>query len=134
MHSTNYRDTFIQVAVDSPVTAGTVPPGSDTIAGQQYALLHRKPYALTSDDLLFEIEVQRKAIASIDRKAAREAFFAKPRACLRASPLGKRFGWGFHHDADGKLAMIPVESAEYDLLSNTTGKIVKAMRLHRSSS
>ncbi|WP_298711512.1 DUF6157 family protein [Micrococcus sp. 2A] len=41
----------------------------------------------------------------------REAFFAKSQACLRASPLGKRHGWGLHHDAEGRVALVPLGSA-----------------------
>ena len=43
----------------------------------------------------------------------RAAFFGKPQACLRASPLVKKHGWGIHHDADGRVAAVAVEGADY---------------------
>lgn len=33
--------------------------------------------------------------------------------CLRASPLAKRYGWGFVFDADGKVALVASDSSEY---------------------
>ena len=37
----------------------------------------------------------------------------KPHACYRASPLAKRYGWGAHFNAAGKLAIYARESKEY---------------------
>ena len=81
---------------DSTATAGTTPTKAGSIAQIQHELLTRQPYHYTSDDLLFEVHALRQGIAAKDRKPAREAFFAKPQACLRASPLVKQFGWGLH--------------------------------------
>jgi hypothetical protein len=36
---------------------------------------------------------------------------------LRVSPLAKRYGWGIHN-AEGKIALIAVESPEYKRLMN----------------
>ena len=36
---------------------------------------------------------------------------------LRSSPLGKRYGWGIHHDADGRIALVPLGSDEYRALA-----------------
>jgi len=47
-------------------------------------------------------------------------FYATPRACLRSSDLGKRYGWGIHADADGRLAVYAVGSAEYGALAAGT--------------
>ncbi len=82
MKSTNYRDTLITASPDSPVSAGTVPEKPGTVAAVQHALLAR-PYAMTSDDLLHAAHRARGGDKS------REDFFAKPQACLRASPLVK---------------------------------------------
>ena len=105
--STNYADTLITVSPDCPVATGTIPEKPDTIAGHQYALLEGRPYAMTSDDLLFETHCARGGGKS------REEFFAKPQACLRASALVKQFGWGVHHGVEGRIALVGVESAEY---------------------
>ena len=47
----------------------------------------------------------------------RAEYFARPRACLRASPLPKTFGWGLHYDADGWITLHAVDSPEYAQLS-----------------
>lgn len=107
MHTTNYRDTLITVSADCPVTVATPPIKPETIAGREYAILNAAPYTLTSDELLFAIENERKGPISVT------AFFSVPKACLRASPLVKRHGFGLHHNAEGKIALVPMESAEY---------------------
>lgn len=121
MKTTNYPDTFIAVAADCPVDRGTVPEKQGTIAGLQYALLADTPYTMTSDDLLFEVHARRAGLSDADRAAAREALFAKPQACLRASPLGKTFGWGIHHDAEGRIAIHGCETEAYRELRGDEG-------------
>lgn len=96
MGSTNYTGTFIQVAEDCPAEEGEQPPvggKAPTIAALQYALISAHPYEFTSDDVLFEVHAIRQSLPAEVRPAAREAYFAKDQACLRSSPLGKRYGW-----------------------------------------
>jgi hypothetical protein len=135
MGSTNYTATFIQVADDCPVTAAEVPPSgtaAPTIAALQYELIGAQPYEHTSDDVLFAVHAIRQAIPAADRAAARAAFFARDQACLRSSPLGKRYGWGIHHDAAGRVALIPLGSAEYAALAaDPAVRQLKAMRSKR---
>lgn len=136
MGSTNYTGTFIQVADDCPVRAAEQPPVSDkapTVAALQYALISERPYELTSDDVLFEVHAARQALPTEARTAAREEFFAKDRACLRSSPLGKRYGWGIHHDTDGRVALVPLGTDEYQALAaDPAVKQLKAMRSKRA--
>lgn len=136
MGSTNYTGTHIQVAEDCPVEAAEQPPCSDkapTVAALQYALISKHPYELTSDDVLFEVHATRQSIPTEKRSAAREAFFAKDQACLRSSPLGKRYGWGIHHDTDSRVALVPLGSDDYQALAeDPTVKQVKAMRSKRA--
>ncbi|MEE6273043.1 DUF6157 family protein [Georgenia sp. MJ206] len=113
MGTTNYRETFIAVAEDCPAAAGTVPTAPGSVAALTYELISAAPYTLTSDDVLFTVHAVRKGIAEDDRAQAREEFFAKPQACLRASPLGKTYGWGVHHDAEGRVALYGVETERY---------------------
>jgi hypothetical protein len=40
---------------------------------------------------------------------------------LRVSALPKRYGWGIHNNAEGKIALIAVESPEYKQLMNDPG-------------
>ena len=51
---------------------------------------------------------------------------------MRTSPLAKKFGWGFHFDAVGRVALCPKGSAEYDMLSQQTPKVLKALRSSRA--
>ena len=115
--TTNYHRTFITVSPDSTAEAGRVPPREGSIAQLQYALLAAQPYQLTSDDLLFAVHARRRAIPESEWAEARGAFFSKPQACLRASPLVKQFGWGLHHDAAGRVALHGVETERYRALS-----------------
>lgn len=132
--TTNYTEAFITVSPDSTATAGTTPTKAGSIAQIQHELLTRQPYHYTSDDLLFEVHAIRQGIAAKDRKPAREAFFAKPQACLRASPLVKQFGWGLHHDADAKVAAYGVGSETYrEFSARADLKIVAGMRSKRAS-
>ena len=119
MHTTNYVNTFIEVAEDCPAAHATPPPtrGEPTIAELHYALIAAEPYARTSDDVLFETSARRAGIGDEDRDAARQAFFSKGQPCLRSSPLGKRYGWGTHHDAQGRVALIARDSESYARLA-----------------
>lgn len=115
MHTTNYYNTFIAVAPDSPATSGEIPPQKKdkTIAGIAYEMIEAGPYKYTSDDVLFEVFAKRNDVCSNDRKAEREEFFSKGQACFRASPLTKRYGWGVHFDKQGKMAIYGADTAEY---------------------
>lgn len=131
MHTTNYRSTFITIAPDSAAKTGTAPPKADTIAGRQYALLHEQPYVLTSDDLLYRVHVMKNGLP--DTAETRAEYFAAPKACLRTSPLAKQFGWGIHHDGDGRLAIFGVESLDYARLSASgDAKVRPAVRNKRA--
>ncbi len=141
MGSTNYQDTFIAVAEDSAATVGLTPPESDdpSIASRTFSLISAHPYELTSDDVIFTVWADRKGLPQTDRPAAREAFFATGRACLRASDLGKRYGWGVHSDERGRVALYGVETEGYrDIAEGRRTRrdgrpvaLKKAMRSHR---
>jgi hypothetical protein len=127
MHSTNYHDTLITVSADCPVTAASPPAKPGTIAGRQFALLHAAPYEMTSDELLLAVENERKGPVSA------ATFFSTPKACLRASPLVKKHGYGLHHDRDGRIALVLMESEEYArLLSATSVEKLAGMRSSRA--
>ena len=83
--------------------------------------------------MLFEVYVRRNAIARSERAAARAAFFARPQACLRASPLVKTHGWGLHHDAGARIAAYGVETQGYRKLAGDRGlQVVAGMRTSRA--
>lgn len=120
MKSTNYYNTFIEVAEDCPVDVAEAPPQrkNKTAATIQYELISTHPYEYTSDDVLFEVYATKNDIAPAERAAARERFFSKGQPCLRASALTKRYGWGVHSDAEGKVALYAVESEDYARLAD----------------
>lgn len=131
-HTTNYQDTFIETADDCPVSNGEVPPQKGdlkTIANRQFEMLHRHPYQYTSDDVLFQVYADKNDLTKKEYKEAREAFFSKGQPCFRASPLTKRYGWGVHSDANGKIALYGCETREYKTFAKDKSlKVVKAMK------
>ncbi len=134
-HTTNYTDTFIAIADDCVATAGEPPPAKSdakSVAALQFDMLHKHPYQYTSDDVLFEVYALRNDVTEGERNAAREQFFSKGQACFRASPLAKRYGWGVHSDAAGKIALYGCETEAYKkLLHDKNLKQVKAMKSKR---
>lgn len=85
-------------------------------------MLAGNPYKYTSDDVLFESNGARRGIS-------RAEFFSKGQACFRSSALAKRYGWGIHSDADGRIAIYAVGSNEYNRLSlDASLKHLKALR------
>ncbi|GLQ54079.1 hypothetical protein GCM10010862_13380 [Devosia nitrariae] len=113
MHTTNYVNTFILVSPDCPVDVARVPEKPGTIATLQYEKLVGAPYAMTSNDLIFAVFSERNGIAEAEKPAARAKFFSKGQPCLRSSPLVKTFGWGVHHDEEGRIALYGLDTPEY---------------------
>lgn len=134
-HTTNYFNTFIEVAEDTKATSGKKPPSKGdkgTVAEMQYRLLASNPYKYTSDDILFQVFAERNELTNEEYKQAREQFFSKGQACLRASPLTKTYGFGIHCDSTGKIAMYGLETPEYGkFVADEKLKKVKAMRSSR---
>ena len=132
VHTTNYYNTFIEIAEDSPIQTASVPPPKvdKTIATIQFDMLYEHPYEYSSDDVLFETyAVKRNLTNKVEKDAEREFFFSKGQACFRSSPLTKRYGWGVHSNADGKIAIYPAGSDEYDkMVTDKKLTHVKAMR------
>jgi hypothetical protein len=115
-----YKNTFIQVAPDCPAHEGAAPlqrGDSKSIATLEYEMLSGHPYEFTQEEVQFAVHLAHKAIPSAETEKERKAYFSGPHACLRASALAKRYGWGFHFDADGKVALVSKESAEYERFS-----------------
>ncbi len=132
MHTTNYYNAFISISDDCPVKVGEIPvTKKPTIASLLYDMIQGHPYEYTSDDILFTIHAKKNELAI--NTTNREFFFSKGQACLRACPLTKRYGWGVHFDANGKVAIYPADSEEYNQLSTDPAlKQVKAMRNKRA--
>lgn len=133
-HTTNYKDTFIQVAEDCPVKAAEIPPvkAAKTMANIQFEMVSENPYKYTSDDVLFHCYAVKNEVPKSELKEAREIFFSKGQACFRSSPLTKRYGFGVHANEEEKIAIYPMESKEYKAFSKDKKlKVVKAMRSKR---
>ncbi|MDP5170296.1 MAG: DUF6157 family protein [Bacteroidia bacterium] len=136
VHTTNYFNTLIEVAEDCPAAIGEVPLSKGdarSVAIAQYDLLISNPYRFTSDEILFQVFAERKELTSDEMSSAKKAFFSKGQPCFRASPLPKRYGWGIHSNAEGKIALIAADSSAYEaLLKDVTVEKVKAMRTKRA--
>ena len=132
IHTTNYYNTFIEVAEDTKVSCGSKPPSKTdkkSIAEMQYELLVNNPYKFTSDDIFFQVFADRNDLTKTEYKQARQQFFSKGQPCFRSSPLTKTYGFGVHADSNGKVAIFGMETEQYEkFLNNPKIKKVKAMR------
>ncbi len=132
MKTTNYYNTFIEIADDCPVSSSEIPPIKGdklTVANIQFDLIHQNPYTYTSDDILFLVYAQRNNIRKEDLNAEKKKFFSKGQPCFRSSPLTKRYGWGVHSDNNARIALIALDSDEYEKLKHDGNtKVLKAMR------
>ena len=135
MHTTNYYNSFIEVAEDCPAEQAIVHPvrgEKKSIANLQFDMLINHPYEFTSDEIFFKIYTLRKEIPQSELAEAHQAFFSKGQPCFRASPLPKRYGWGVHSNAEGKVAIYGIDSAEYQqFLQDGSIEKAKAMRSSR---
>ena len=134
-HSTNYFNTFIEVAPDCPLLEAETPIAKNdkpTVASMQFDMVVNNSYKYTSDDIIFQVFADRKDITESEREEARQQFFSKGQPCLRASPLTKRYGWGVHSNAEGKVAIYNMNTDEYEKFVNDDSIAkVKAMKSKR---
>ena len=137
--SVGYRNTFISVAEDCRAGTGEVPPergGAPTVAGVQYAMLAGAPGRWTQEDVLIASSPGVRGRTDLDDEELErltEEYFRTPRACLRASPLPKTFGWGLHYDAEGRITLHAVGSESYARLSTDPSLTqLRAMRSKRA--
>ena len=80
----------------------------------------------------FQVFADKNDLIQNEYKEEREKYFSKGQPCFRASPLTKRYGWGVHHDQDGRIAIYGAESSGYqEFLNNKDIVVVKAMRSHK---
>ncbi len=135
MHSTNYYNTFIELAEDCPTDKGEMPPlkgDKKTVASLQFEMLYENPYQYTSDEVLFGVFALRKEFSRGELEEQRAHYFSKGQPCFRASPLTKQYGWGIHSNEEGKIAMYAAESPEYQqFVADDSIPKVKAMRSSR---
>ena len=135
----NYKETLILVSPDCPVTQAETPTakqGQTPVHVIQHELLRQHPYTFTGEELLFQTHVRRLGLEPAEVERRRDELwadlFSKDHACLRASSLGKRYGWGFHFDEHGRIGMYAMESDEYARYSQDPAiKAIPAMRSAR---
>lgn len=141
-HTTNYQDTFIEVAEDTKAERSKNPQQTaknsgnqvKSVAQAQFELIADHPYKYTSDDVLFQVYAERNNLSQDTYDGARDAFFSKGQPCLRTSPLCKTYGFGIHCDRNGKIALYGRESEEYQkFVADPSVKKVKAMRSSRKT-
>ncbi len=119
--SMNYYDTLIEVADDCPAKEAQVPQAKGakkTKAVVEYELLAKHPYKYTEEDIAFEMYAVLHDIPKAIWPTERKKFLSKGHPHLRVSALAKRYGWGIHNNAEGKIALVAVESPEYKQLLN----------------
>lgn len=131
----SYKNTFITISEDSTADSGIVPPerhGRPTIASIEYDLMKKNPYQYTQDDVQFQTYLIKNQIETDNMDELRNQFFATSKACFRASPLVKKYGWGIHYDDQGKVAIYDVNSEKYDeFLKMENITLLKGMRSKR---
>jgi hypothetical protein len=84
--------------------------------------------------VIFAAYADRNELIESELEDARQQFFSKGQACMRASPLTKRYGWGVHNNAEGKIAIYGLGTEEYEKFTTAEGvKVVRGMRSKRSN-
>lgn len=135
----SYKNTLIKVAEDCPITQSEIPVSHQEKISMhvfQYELLSKHPYKLGHEELIFETHLRQNGIpddiSDAEADAIREKLFSKGHPCMRASALTKRYGFGAHYDEEGKIALYPMESQEYqDLMKDSSIAKVPAMKQKR---
>jgi hypothetical protein len=129
-------ETFIEVAEDCPAVHAEIPPARGerpAKAAIEYELIAGEPYGLTEEDVAFRTRVAMRDIPEADWPAERERILSQDKPRLRVSALAKRYGWGIHIDSQGRVALVAVESAEYQrLAADPTLSHVRAFRTKRA--
>lgn len=120
IHTTNYFNTFIEIADDCPISNGEIPPlkaENRTVANIQFDLVSQNPYKFTSDDVLFQVYADKNDLINSEYEAARIQFFSKGQPCFRASPLTK--------DMVGEFTMTKMEKWPFMAQIVLSTKILK---------
>lgn len=102
----SYKNTLITISEDSKVSSAKVPVIKNekpTIAYIEHDLINNNPYKFTQEDVQFKTYLIKNQMEAENAAELREQFFSKSKACFRASPLVKNYGWGIHYNNQGKL-------------------------------
>ncbi|MFS0605281.1 DUF6157 family protein [Peribacillus frigoritolerans] len=131
----SYKNTLITISEDSKVSSAKVPVIRNekrTIAYIEHDLINNNPYKFTQEDVQFKTYLIKNQMEAENAAELREQFFSKSKACFRASPLVKNYGWGIHYNNQGKIAIYDVNSEMYNqLLKQDDITKLKGMRSKR---
>ncbi|MCZ0874913.1 DUF6157 family protein [Peribacillus sp. AS_2] len=131
----SYKNTLITISEDSKVSSAKVPVirnEKPTIAYIEHDLINNNPYKFTQEDVQFKTYLIKNQMEAENAAELREQFFSKSKACFRASPLVKNYGWGIHYNNQGKIAIYDVNSEMYNqLLKQEDITKLKGMRSKR---
>jgi hypothetical protein len=131
----SYKNTLITISEDSKVSSAKVPVIKNekpTIAYIEHDLINNNPYKFTQEDVQFKTYLIKNQMEAENSAELREQFFSKSKACFRASPLVKNYGWGIHYNNQGKIAIYDVNSEMYNqLLKQDDITKLKGMRSKR---
>ncbi|MCP1493147.1 hypothetical protein J2Y73_003178 [Peribacillus frigoritolerans] len=131
----SYKNTLITISEDSKVSSAKVPVirnEKPTIAYIEHDLINNNPYKFTQEDVQFKTYLIKNQMEAENAAELRKQFFSKSKACFRASPLVKNYGWGIHYNNQGKIAIYDVNSEMYNqLLKQDDITKLKGMRSKR---
>lgn len=131
----SYKNTLITISEDSKVSSAKVPVIKNekpTIAYIEHDLINNNPYKFTQEDVQFKTYLIKNQMEAENAAELQEQFFSKSKACFRASPLVKNYGWGIHYNNQGKIAIYDVNSEMYNqLLKQDDITKLKGMRSKR---
>ena len=134
----SYKETFITIAPDCPVDKSEIPVSNRAkkpLHIIQYELLTENPYKFDHQELVFKVYLIKEELeikSETERKEIWDKLFSKGNPCLRASALTKRYGFGAHYDKNGKIALYPMESKEYqNFINNKSIKKLAGMKSKR---
>jgi hypothetical protein len=116
------REELIEVATDSPAKRSEEPPDSSPekrVDRIEYEVLAENPYKFTEREFYYEVNVVRRKRSDLKIESR----------SIKRLPLVKKYGWGIHRNADGKLALVACESSRYkELLADPLVKKTRAYR------
>jgi len=120
-----YHEELIEVAEDCPVKCAIEPPVGDpkTIARIGYEVLIENPYKFTEREFFKEVHFERRQMLNLKVESYN----------IKRSLIVRAYGWGIHRNQDGKLALVPMESAQYKELQESI-KTTKSYRTRKNSS
>lgn len=69
-HTTNYKNTLIEIAEDCPVQQSEIPPikRNKTLANMQYEMISENPYKFTSDEVSWNVSCLKTTFLKVKKQ------------------------------------------------------------------